>query len=151
MKLSLCNAGLRKPLSTRHTTTGPRTQNTYIQTRPRLFTVHITCKSNTSSMTAENGGSAVVYRPSTFDLLIHNPSCTRVNNSTSTTPAPSTLDSPLGTVLCAQEQLTQLSPFAPPCFISPYQSMSLVSLVLTQVCHISLFSFALLAFLDEMV
>ena len=31
MKLSLCNTGLRKPLSTRHTTTGPRTQNTYIQ------------------------------------------------------------------------------------------------------------------------
>jgi len=84
----------------------------------------------------------------TLDIR-HYPSCTRVNSSTLRPTAPSTLLSPFpwhSAMYVLKREQTTRSPFAPACFLSPYHSKTLVSLVLNQVCHIRLFSFALRVF-----
>ena len=80
----------------------------------------------------------------------HNPSCTRVKQTNPTTHSAvyPLLTLPWHNTMYIQKQgqPTRSSPFAPACFLSPYHSETLVPLVLNQVCHIRLFSFALRVF-----
>jgi len=71
MKLSLCNSGLRKPLSTRHTTTGPHT-NTHVKSNPTPTLYHPQIRIPAQHVDCET------HMGSTFAL----PSFTRVNNPT---------------------------------------------------------------------
>ena len=126
----MCMTGLSKPLSTRHTTTGPHTG-----ANP---TPYRTYHPQTQSLWGSRGW----MRPSTFAvILLALESATQPYDPQRRLPFLS-LSSWHDTMdILKQEQLTRFSPFAPACSLSPYHFSPL-----NQVGHTRHFSFSLHAF-----
>ena len=135
--------GFSKPLSTRHSTTGPQTH-----AHP---TPYRTYHPQTQTRAQQRPLVEVTRLDATLDIR-HNPSSTQVNNPILRPTAPSTLLPPSSwhdTIdMLKQEQLTRSSPFTPACSLSPFHFKALVSK--PSLSHKAPLFFSL-CFLDEMV
>jgi len=146
MKLSLCNTGLRKPLSTRHTT--PRPTHTYTQKSESESESlsYISPATNSSTTTAACGSCAALWRPrhSILSFLRSSQQPNTTTHSAVYPPPPLRMAQYCGHTKTKSNQPAPRRSrlFAP----SPLTTPSLVSLALNQVCHIRLFPFALRVF-----